>query len=100
MANGMALPMPVATLTDTAVERAKLAELARAARARGARVSEEVAEGLVIREILAAADRLDPEAVVLGSHGHGAIYELIVGSVTEGVLRKSRRPVWVVPVRG
>lgn len=96
---GMALPMPVATLTDTAMERARLAEIATAARARGARVSEEVSEGLVIREILAAAERMRPEAIVLGSHGHGAIYELIVGSVTEGVLRKSRHPVWVVPVR-
>ena len=33
----------------------------------------------------------------MGSHGHGAIYELLVGSVTEGVLRKARCPVLVVP---
>jgi hypothetical protein len=37
--------------------------------------------------------------VVLGSHGHGAFYNLIVGSVAEGVIRHSKVPVLVVPVR-
>lgn len=94
---GIALPLPAATLSDTAAEKARLAELARLARAKGMPVSEEVVEGPVTTEILAVADRLDPEAIVLGSHGHGALYELLVGSVTEGVLRRSPRPVWVVP---
>jgi nucleotide-binding universal stress UspA family protein len=96
---GLALPLPTATLPDTAAEKAKLTEIARRAREAGVPVSEEVLEGPVISEILATADRVDPEAIVLGSHGHGALYELLVGSVTEGVLRRARRPVWVVPSR-
>ena len=96
---GVALPMPTATLPDTAVEKAKLRDAALVLRERGIPVSEEVLEGPVLREILATADRVDPEAIVLGSHGHGALYELLVGSVTEGVLRRTRRPVWVVPSR-
>lgn len=35
--------------------------------------------------------------VVMGSHGHGAMYDLLVGSTTHGVLRKARCPVIVVP---
>lgn len=96
---GVALPLPTATLPDTAAEKAKLAEIARRVKEAGLAVSEELREGPVISEILAAADRMDPEAIVLGSHGHGALYELLVGSVTEGVLRRTRRPVWVVPSR-
>jgi nucleotide-binding universal stress UspA family protein len=96
---GVALPMPTATLPDTAAEKAKLRDAALVLRERGIPVSEEVLEGPVLHEILAAADRVDPEAIVLGSHGHGALYELLVGSVTEGVLRRTRRPVWVVPSR-
>ena len=96
---GVALPMPTATLPDTAVEKGKLRDVALRLRGRGLPVSEEVLEGPVIQEILSTAERIDPEAIVLGSHGHGALYELLVGSVTEGVLRKTRRPVWVVPSR-
>lgn len=97
---GVALPMPsAATLPDTSVETARLAELGRRATARGVPVAEEVMEGPVLAAILTTAERIDAEAIVLGSHGHGALYELLVGSVTEGVLRRSKHPVWVVPAR-
>ena len=96
---GVALPMPTATLPDITVEKAKLKDVALRLGGRGIPVTDEVLEGPVIGEILATAERVDPEAIVLGSHGHGALYELLVGSVTEGVLRRTRRPVWVVPSR-
>jgi nucleotide-binding universal stress UspA family protein len=37
---------------------------------------------------------------VVGSHGHGMMFDAMVGSVSAGVLRKSTIPVLVVPVRG
>jgi nucleotide-binding universal stress UspA family protein len=37
---------------------------------------------------------------VMGSHGHGSVYNLLVGSVTEGVLKAGERPVLLVPVPG
>src|SRR5947207_500196 len=52
-----------------------------------------VREGNAIKEILAEAERIEPDIIVMGSHGHGALYELLVGSVTEGVLRQARMPV-------
>jgi nucleotide-binding universal stress UspA family protein len=33
----------------------------------------------------------------MGTHGHGAMYTLLVGSVTKGVLKHSARPVLLVP---
>jgi len=35
---------------------------------------------------------------VMGSHGHGMLHHLLVGSVTEGVLKKATCPVTIVPV--
>ncbi len=54
-------------------------------------------EGLVVDQIIAQAVACDATIVVMGSHGHGALYHLLMGSVTEGVLRGIKRPVLVVP---
>jgi hypothetical protein len=37
--------------------------------------------------------------IVMGSHGHGALFNLLMGTVCNGVLRKARCPVVVVPAR-
>jgi nucleotide-binding universal stress UspA family protein len=46
-----------------------------------------------------AAERLGAGAIVLGAHGKGHVAEALMGSVAEAVVRRSRRPVLVVPVR-
>jgi nucleotide-binding universal stress UspA family protein len=50
--------------------------------------------------ILARATGAKASYIVMGSHGHGAVFDLIVGSTTHGVLRKARCPVLVVPIAG
>lgn len=40
-----------------------------------------------------------PDYVVIGSHGHTATFELLVGSVAHGVLRKCPVPILLVPIR-
>jgi nucleotide-binding universal stress UspA family protein len=61
-------------------------------------VSIEVAHGHPVFKILETADRLNVDVVVMGAHGKGAIEHAFLGSTTEKVLRKSRRPVFVVPI--
>jgi len=34
---------------------------------------------------------------VVGSHGHGAFYDLLVGSTTHGLLLRASCPVLIVP---
>jgi len=46
---------------------------------------------------LKQADAVNADFIVMGSHGHGAMYNLLVGSVTEGVLKRSTRPLLLVP---
>jgi nucleotide-binding universal stress UspA family protein len=37
------------------------------------------------------------DLVVLGSHGHGALAALLLGSVAEGMVRKASVPTLIVP---
>jgi nucleotide-binding universal stress UspA family protein len=53
--------------------------------------------GPVVSCILDKVAKYGAGLVVVGSHGHGALYNLLVGSVAEGVIRHSRVPVVVVP---
>jgi len=53
--------------------------------------------GLPINLILEQAAKLPAEYIVIGSHGHGAVYDLLVGSTASGVLKKAKCPVVIVP---
>jgi nucleotide-binding universal stress UspA family protein len=63
----------------------------------GLKVAAHQPEGAVVSEILQAADKISADLIVMGSHGHGSVYNLLVGSVTEGVLKAGKRPVLLVP---
>lgn len=58
-----------------------------------------MAQGDPAKTILKQAERLDVELIVVGSHGHGMMFDALVGSISAGILRKSTVPVLVVPVR-
>jgi nucleotide-binding universal stress UspA family protein len=47
--------------------------------------------------IVEQAERLQAELIVIGSHGHGSIYDLLVGSTTTRVLKVATCPVIIVP---
>jgi nucleotide-binding universal stress UspA family protein len=53
--------------------------------------------GPVVPCILDKVAKYGAGLVVVGSHGHGSLYNLLVGSVAEGVIRHSTVPVVVVP---
>ena len=53
--------------------------------------------GATVETILKEASELDVDMIVVGSHGRGAMYQLLVGSVSEGILHNSRCPILVVP---
>lgn len=48
-------------------------------------------------QILEQAERLDADYIVMGSHGHGALYDLLAGSTTARVLKKAKCSVAIVP---
>ena len=55
------------------------------------------ANGAPVPSILDQATELAAHYIVMGSHGHTAFYDLLVGSTTNGVLKKSPCPVVIVP---
>jgi len=61
--------------------------------------SAEAIPGIPADEIMDRAKTIGADFIVLGSHGHGAIYHLFVGSVVTEVLKRSTVPVMVVPIR-
>jgi nucleotide-binding universal stress UspA family protein len=61
------------------------------------------AEGLAVADELTVADTLvrvgrdvDAGVLVVGSHGHSSVGELLLGSTSRGVLKHAGRPVLVV----
>ncbi len=55
--------------------------------------------GPPVATILDEAVRTNADYVVMGSHGHGALYNLLVGGTASGVIQKSPCPVVIVPTQ-
>jgi nucleotide-binding universal stress UspA family protein len=52
--------------------------------------------GHAAEAIAAMAEREQPDVIVMGSHGHSALGGLVLGSVTTGVLARTKAPVLIV----
>ena len=60
----------------------------------------ELVQGPSAETILSHADSLGASLIIMGTHGHGKLYHLILGSVSNSVLKHAKVPVLLVPVRG
>jgi nucleotide-binding universal stress UspA family protein len=63
---------------------------------RGIAAHTKMLRGETVDELVAYADTIDADLIVVGSRGHGAIASAVIGSVSRGVLHEARRPVLVV----
>jgi nucleotide-binding universal stress UspA family protein len=66
------------------------------AQERGIEARTELLRGETVCEIVAYADTMDADLIVVGSRGHGALSSALLGSVSRGVLHEARRPVLIV----
>ena len=87
------------TIPEDEGQTSKLAKWQEEIAQDGIKVSLHEPAGVVAEEILNQADTLNADLIVMGTHGHGAMYNLLVGSTTKGVLKHSTRPVLLVPVQ-
>ena len=55
--------------------------------------------GPTVEMTLKEADNLKADLVVVGTHGHSAVYDVLIGSYSAGIIRRSKLPVLVIPVR-
>lgn len=77
----------------------QLQEEAARLRGRGIDTTALQVQGPTVETILREAERLRADLIVLGSHGHGALHRALLGTVSEGVLHRSARPVLILPAR-
>lgn len=95
-------PIAVHTRDDRAhqltEEHHRLRELAAAHATDGLEIVPLLIMGATVDVIVAEAERIGAATIVVGSHGHSKLRKLLLGSVSEGVVRHSTRPVVVVPV--
>jgi Universal stress protein UspA and related nucleotide-binding proteins len=89
-------PMPQPIPEDEG-QKSKLTQWQRELADGGIKVTLHEPTGVVAEEILNQADELNADLIVMGTHGHGAMYNLLVGSATKGVLKHTTRPVLLVP---
>lgn len=79
-------------------EHRQLQAFAESLRAQGVDATALLIQGSIVETVLTEADALEAGLIVVGSHGHGAAYDLLVGSISAGIIRKADVPVVVVPL--
>ena len=96
------LPFALPPHFDARARQAAFDELGRfsaPSRAAGLLTRLEVVEGNVASSIVELAESLPADLVVMGTHGASGFERLMLGSVTEKVLRRASCPVLTVPRR-
>ena len=98
-ATGSGSPGDVLTPPERALVVADLERMIAAETREGLSISIRRAEGHPSAEILDAAVKIAPDLLVIGTHGRSGFQRLVLGSVTEKVLRRASCPVLSVPPR-
>lgn len=91
---GMAAEARPHEITDE--ERQPLVDANVAAEKHGVPATAKLLVGDTVDEIVACADNLDADLIVVGSRGHGKLTSALLGSVSRGVVSESKRPVVIV----
>jgi nucleotide-binding universal stress UspA family protein len=78
-------------------EHRQIQDIANRLRKAGLDATALLVHGETVETILQEASDLDVDMIVVGSHGRGAMYQLLVGSVSKEILHDSPIPVLVIP---
>jgi nucleotide-binding universal stress UspA family protein len=58
-----------------------------------------VREGNIVESILTTAKEIHADIAVMGSHSQKWLESVVVGSVTEEVLRQTKIPLFIIPMK-
>lgn len=95
-----ALPIEAVQETIQAGEKAAAAKLLTYAslfHSVGLAVETIVRQGPPVYAILEEATKVKADFIIMGSHGHGKIYDLLVGSTASGVIKQASCGVIIMP---
>jgi len=96
---GLVSPIVYVKPNEESVEAgfAKLQKLAEPMTTSGIKVSMVELRGATVEHIVAVAQKHEADLIIVGTHHHNAFYNLIIGSITDEVLKRASCPVLVVP---
>jgi nucleotide-binding universal stress UspA family protein len=96
---GLASPTILQTPSKETLEKhyAQLMELRDSLSKFGVNASVKQLEDASVESVLAETTRLGADLIILGSHHHSTLYRILVGTVTDDVLKHAHCPVLVVP---
>ncbi len=81
-------------------EHTKLADLASSVAGDDLSVEPLLVMGDTVDRLLHVAGEKDASMIVAGSHGHGGLHHLLLGSISEALVRHAELPVLIVPASG
>ena len=58
-----------------------------------------VKEGSIAESILEAAKEINADIIVMGSHSRRWLENIVMGSITEYVLRRTNIPLYIIPTK-
>lgn len=76
-----------------------LQEIANKLKNEGIKITPLLLQGPTVETILEEADDIDADMIITGSHGHGMMYNIFIGSISKEILKHSTRPVLIIPVK-
>jgi len=80
-------------------EHRELQQRGKKLRDRGVDAEGLLIQGPTVETIIEKARDIEADLIVLGSHGHGAVYRVLMGSISEGVVRAATVPILVIPAQ-
>jgi nucleotide-binding universal stress UspA family protein len=94
-----AIVVAIAQVNEAAVKHAveRLGQIEQELKDDGVAAASVHLTGSPIPEIIEQAEKLPADYIVIGSHGHTAFYDLLVGGTAHGVLKRAKCPVVIVP---
>jgi len=93
------------TVRDTMAERyhrehRDLQSLSESLRKDGVDSTALLVQGPTVQTILDQAERLQADMVIAGTHGHGRVFDALLGSTSSELMRHSSKPTLIVPLTG
>ncbi len=79
-------------------EHRQLQEYADRLREAGVETKAMLVQGPTVEALLEMVEKQGTDLIIVGSHGRGMMAEILLGSVSQGLIRAGRCPVTVVPV--
>lgn len=77
----------------------KIQEFSERIKEKGVDITPLLVQGPTIETIIKEAEKLNADMIVVGSHGHGTMFHILVGSISQGLLKQSPVPLLIIPAK-